>query len=84
MSSTKAALDGKLPCLACVPAHLRQMPDTDAFGHEPVWIDGDWFCARCRDRGFDVHGDRWIYPTLWPCTSAVILGLVPRQSRDVA
>ncbi|MBI0296761.1 hypothetical protein JBE04_20430 [Streptomyces sp. PRKS01-29] len=78
MSSTKAAMDGKLPCLTCVPPHLREMPKTETFGHEPIELDGDHFCARCRNHGFDEDGDPWSYPTLWPCTSAAVLGIVER------
>ncbi|MGW6531406.1 hypothetical protein [Streptomyces venezuelae] len=79
MSSQKAAMDGKLPCLTCVPPHLRQMPDVDGFGHQPVEVWGEPCCARCRDRGIDEYGDPWIHPTLWPCTSAIVLGLVARE-----
>jgi hypothetical protein len=78
MSATKAAMDGKLPCLACVPAHLREMPETEDFGHVPVAVFGEQCCAVCRDRGIDEDGDPWIHPTIWPCTSALILGLAPR------
>lgn len=85
-SATAAAIDGKMPCLACVPEHLRELPDTEDFGHEPMWADfGQCVidpgacncpyhderqaCARCR------HGRQ---PVLWPCTSAIIIGLAPR------
>jgi hypothetical protein len=56
MSATKAAIDGKLPCLACVPEHLREMPDSDDFGHRPVPVThlGNIFtrwsnCQSCHD-----------------------------------
>jgi len=104
MSATKAAMDGKLPCLACVPEHLREMPDTEDFGHEPVQHDREFFgemsddppvCARCSRtiRGWfpvvidqELSGrvitqDQYIsyeIAVLWPCTSAVVLGLAPR------
>lgn len=85
MSNTKAATDGKLPCLACVPAHLRELPEAEDFAHEPtkgISLFGlsEVVCQRCTERGVwygnadhmrDVH-------ILWPCTSAIVLGLVPR------
>lgn len=72
-----AAYLGKLPCLYCVPLEERVMPPLygQTFGHEPVLISGDLFCGKCRDRGVDEDGDPWSYPSLWPCTSAVVLGL---------
>lgn len=54
----------------------------ETFGHQGAVLDGDVFCVRCRDRGIDDNGDPWSYPTLWPCTSAMVLGLVPRQTGD--
>ena len=87
MSATKAAMDGKLPCLACVPAHLREMPDVEDFGHEPFEYDGVPICARCYTNVVRISVDafenahrhvvRW--PVLWPCTSAIVLGLAPRE-----
>lgn len=58
MSVTKAAIDGKLPCLGCVPTHLREMPDAEDFGHEPVALDSviheNWTkfsaCSGCKAR----------------------------------
>lgn len=75
-----AAACGKLPCLRCIPAALRVFPPLygQTFGHEPVFIMGDHFCARCRTRDHDEYGDPRSYPTLWPCTSAVVLGLASR------
>lgn len=79
---TDALGQGKEPCTACFPdtrGSLYRGNCENDFGHEPVWIDGDHFCARCRSRGQDEHGDPWSYPTLWPCASAVVLGLVTRE-----
>jgi hypothetical protein len=85
MSATKAATDGKLPCLSCVPQHLRQMPGAEDFGHEPEPLyapgplgDGTdvMVCARCRR--WDIYGYSHEDPVPWPCTSAIVLGLVPR------
>lgn len=86
-TATGAAIDGKLPCLGCVPPELRKMPDIETFGHQPEWADfgqcvvdpgacncpyhdEQQACARCR------HGRQ---PVLWPCTSAIVLGLVDRE-----
>lgn len=65
-----AAACGKWPCLHCVPADVRAFPPLygQTFGHEPVdmWPIGT-MCARC-------------YVRTWPCTSALVLGLVPRAT----
>lgn len=76
-STRSAAYLGKLPCLHCVPDADRVFPPLfgQTFGHQGAVLDGDVFCVRCRNRGIDDNGDPWSYPTLWPCTSAVILGL---------
>lgn len=91
MSSTKAAMDGKLPCLACVPAHLRDLPETGTFGHEPVlsawgivFGEDNTVCKRCRKRSMPVEDDYGnthpgqLEQVSWPCTSAIVLGLAPR------
>jgi hypothetical protein len=107
MSSTKAAMDGKLPCLVCVPAHLRELPEAETFGHEPASNDVDYWgetnddlpvCARCTrtvrawlpevigqhpDGRVITAEDRRVsfeVAVLWPCTSAIVLGLVPRPA----
>jgi len=88
---TDAAYLGKLPCLHCVPVGHRVFPPLygQTFGHEPVdeydgTPEGDkgvtrTVCARCMtwNRWKDVSlwaGSR----VTWPCTSAVVLELVPR------
>lgn len=88
MSSTKAAMDGKLPCLACVPEHLREMPDTESFGHEPtkgISLFGlsEVVCQRCTEWGVWYGTTTEMRPVHipWPCTSAIILGLVPRPEQ---
>lgn len=67
-----AAMRGKLPCLGCVPAKQRVFPPLygQTFGHEPMDIYTNRKlraveCFRCR--------------VPWPCTSAVVLGLVDRE-----
>lgn len=87
MSATKAAIDGKLPCLACVPEHLREMPDSEDFGHEPFGpYDGILICVRCYTTATRCSVDAFEQPhrlrvrdvVPWPCTSAIVLGLVER------
>jgi hypothetical protein len=77
-----AAMRGKLPCLGCVPVEQRVFPPLygQTFGHKPVEVWGEQCCAVCRDRGIDEDGDPWIHPTIWPCTSAIVLGLEPRPA----
>ncbi|MFF1444189.1 hypothetical protein [Streptomyces sp. NPDC058295] len=84
MSSTKAAIDGKLPCLTCVPPHLRELDASDSFGHEPttgISLFGlaETVCQRCTEWGVWYGSADDLRPVhiLWPCTSAVVLGLVP-------
>lgn len=97
MSSDKAAMDGKLPCLACVPQHPRTMPDAEKFGHEPIKgisLDGlsEDVCQRCTEPGvwFSYGADETRPVHIpWPCTSAIVLsaivlGRAPRTDRDVA
>ncbi|MFE9812358.1 hypothetical protein [Streptomyces sp. NPDC005548] len=85
MSATKASMDGKLPCLRCVPPNLREFPDTEDFAHEPtigISLFGlaETVCQRCTERGVwygDMQNMRPVH-ILWPCTSATVLGLVDR------
>lgn len=48
---------------------------SETFGHEPFDYDGVPICARC----FIQHNG-WREAIDWPCTSAIVLGLVPRPS----
>jgi hypothetical protein len=85
-----AAMCGKWPCLHCVPAEQRVFPPLygQTFGHEPWFVclpdfTKGYGCARCRVRVRvpNWSGDGWHHETHavpWPCTSAVVLGLVPR------
>jgi hypothetical protein len=82
---------GKLPCGACLPELLAgwfRTPCEDDFGHEPVrdpiagahgWPQYD-VCARCGwgDVYYDGSPVKERVSVAWPCTSAVVLGLVPR------
>lgn len=74
-SNLAAALLGYTACRVCVPpAHA--LPATgQTYGHEPVGVvGGQSVCARCGTDGPWGGG----YAVPWPCTSALVLGLVPR------
>lgn len=78
---TAAFGEGQEPCAVCMPgsrAAYYRTPAEDDYGHEPVtgFVDPrgrglGQVCARCRGTG--VAGVRW------PCASAVVLGLAPRE-----
>lgn len=83
---------GKLPCTRCLPGLLAawyQGTCEEDFGHTPIdeYPDHDSIsriiCARC------IRWTRWADVSLyagravdWPCTSAIVLGLAPRQERN--
>jgi hypothetical protein len=74
--------DGKLPRGVCMPDLLAswfRSPSEDDFGHEPVTETGyygpEQVCARC-----DRIGAAPYLSALWPCMSAVVLGLAPRPA----
>ena len=91
-----AAMRGKLPCLHCVPVGLRVFPPLygQTFGHRPVTgiaPEGRGLvqvCVSCRTREISswLDGRGRPYRTVrtvsvrWPCTSALVLGLVDRPS----
>ena len=78
MSDNKATVDLRLwPCRYCVPSHLRRFPPSDTFGHEPFTYDGVPICQRCYRT---TRGSRWTI--LWPCTSAIVLGLATRPTAN--
>jgi hypothetical protein len=66
---------------------------TETFGHQPVWINDGYCggCERCGDteerevcvrclRMIPMDSGPWRRDSVdWPCTSAVVLGLVPRE-----
>lgn len=79
MSISTAALEGLKPCGTCYPDFQGleiQLPADEDFGHRQIWLDGDWFCRKCRTRWIDEDGERNAYPTVWPCISARVLSLV--------
>ncbi|MFG3585063.1 hypothetical protein [Streptomyces sp. NPDC047990] len=57
---------------------MADRPDVEDFGHEPMNIITNGklravVCARC------VVWDHGFNDVAWPCTSAIVLGLVPRK-----
>lgn len=72
-----ATMRGKLPCLHCVPAEARAFPPLygQTFGHVPFVYDGAPICKRCF-----LQRRSYREAVAWPCTSALILGLVPREA----
>ncbi|MER6492638.1 hypothetical protein [Streptomyces griseorubiginosus] len=89
MSLTTAFQQGNSPCGTCYPgmrAALHRGSSGDDYGHRPIWADfgqcvvdpgacncpyhdEQQACERCR------HGRQHV---LWPCTSAIVLGLADR------
>ncbi|MFE2019856.1 hypothetical protein ACFW9O_17655 [Streptomyces sp. NPDC059499] len=89
MTVTDALGHGKDPCAECYPG-LRASPYRgnceDDFGHEPTigtTLTGlaETVCSRCTERGVWFGTVTELRPVhiLWPCTSAIVLGLVDRQ-----
>lgn len=85
-----AAMDhGKEACTTCFPslrAAWYRSSSEDDFGHWPtrgISLDSlaDDVCQRCTEWGVwygDAHDLRPVHIP-WPCTSAIVLGLVPRE-----
>jgi hypothetical protein len=68
--------DGDHRALAEVGPDIRRFVSwpREAYGHEPFSYDGVLWCRRC----WTIYrGNRELVP--WPCTSARVLGLVPRD-----
>lgn len=73
------------------PVPQQREPSAETFGHEPVWINAGYcggcercgsreereVCARCRQ--WDIYGYSREASVRWPCTSAIVLGLVQRE-----
>ena len=90
LTVTDALARGKEPCAKCFPgqrAALHRTSSEDDFGHQPtigISIFGlaETVCSRCTERGvWFSRGNDDFNPVhiLWPCTSAVVLGLVDRK-----
>lgn len=82
-----AVTAGKWPCHTCYKASVILPPSANTFGHAPTEFFAVRVCARCTtwDRnhwldewGNDHRSERYPVPVAWPCTSAIVLGLVPR------
>lgn len=84
-----AALLGYTACRVCVPVADALPAAGETYGHEPVrdpiagargWPQFD-VCARCSWGDVYYLGSPTKEPVsvAWPCTSAVVLGLVPRD-----
>lgn len=84
--------DGKLPCRTCMPELLGnwfRTPCENDFGHEPIdeyagTPEGERgvsnsVCARCMRWAHAVDGIQIGGRVPWPCTSAIVLGLVERE-----
>lgn len=68
---------GKMPCRVCLPGQTPawyRSSSEDDFGHEPFEYDGVDICQRCYTERSGLRDT-----VLWPCTTAVILGLAPRE-----
>jgi hypothetical protein len=84
-SNLGAALLGFTACRVCVPTALALPATGQTYGHEPVLGIG-WFgedetiCVRCTERGLYWGSADILRPVhvVWPCTSAVVLGLAAR------
>lgn len=75
---------GREACATCFPglrAAWYRGNSEDDYGHQPVEVGGingrARVCARCRQA--DVYGYAREDYVRWPCTSAIVLGLVPRE-----
>jgi hypothetical protein len=79
MELDRALRKGKRPCTYCYrDPSLRQTvmpPSRETFGHEPIEYDGALICASCY-----VPHLKHRHTVPWPCTSAIVLGLVPRPA----
>jgi hypothetical protein len=87
-STISAAHRSYTACLRCVPSEQAMQPlplVTFDYGHEPtIGISenslADTVCQRCTEPGFWWGNVSELRPVhiVWPCMSAVVLGLVPR------
>lgn len=72
LMSSDAFENGLLP-----PAMIP--PSAETFGHEPITYDGAVICKSCYLGSRDWHRREEPRRVVsWPCTSAYVLGLVPR------
>lgn len=69
-------------CRHQAPAVGELQPSADDFGHEPMNVITNGklravVCARCQQ--WDIYGYSREASVRWPCTSAIVLGLVQRE-----
>ena len=75
----------KDPCTVCYPelrAAIWRSNSEDDYGHEPFEYDGVPICARCGVDFQERIPNGWrigTRPVPWPCMSAIVLGLAPRE-----
>lgn len=85
VSAVAAIAEGRTACRVCVPPALALPATGHTYGHERMTGIG-WFgepetiCGRCTERGLYWGDSGNLRPVhvMWPCTSAVVLGLAPR------
>jgi len=76
-----AAIRDLEPCAVCYPRFQEiavQLVADDDFGHVPFEYDGVMICQRC----FIQHRS-YRETVFWPCLSAQILGIAPRQEETI-
>lgn len=74
-----AAVRDLVPCAVCYPGFQElavQLPSDDDFGHVPFQYDGVNICQRCF-----IERRSFRETVFWPCLSAQILGLAPREEK---
>jgi hypothetical protein len=89
MSIGDAAMEGLKPCATCYPGFDEldvQLPSDDTFNHRPIGeFENDpsrivrQVCCRCT---VGPIGPEW--RVSWPCRSARILGLAPREEESIS
>lgn len=77
-----AAIRDLEPCAVCYPGFQEiavQLVADDDFGHVPFQYDGVNICKRCFTRHKSFRET-----VLWPCMSAQILNIAPRQEEWIS
>lgn len=81
ISISQAAIRDLTPCAVCYPGFQElavQLPSDQNFGHRPFQYDGVDICKSCYTRNRSVRE-----PVFWPCLSAQVLCLAPRQEERI-
>lgn len=82
ISIEQAAIRDLEPCAVCYPGYQEiavQLVADDHFGHQPFQYDGVNICQRC----FIQHRS-FRETVFWPCMSAQILNIAPRQEEWIS